>query len=739
VLLPADPADEATLTAVDNPAKPAVVLSASGSVRARLRIAYVLLPLSVVLWAIGVAQTDPTRLGPYGLPAVLPVMFYVGLALLVVSASVEIARARPSRIWMALHSVVLVVILYGTAPLVYREGRYAWLYKTIGVVQYVNSHGQLDSHIDIYQNWPGLFAFAAWFDKVAGVASPLVFAKWAQLVFELAALPLLYLAYKALAIPARQRWIALLLYSASNTIGQDYFSPQALGTVLSLGIIALALRWMYTGNASRLRGSAVPRTARAQPLALLARELSRLRRHVGLAEADSHGLARRRAVSSPPTAADGLAMGAEDSPAAEDAAEEVASAAGGLATVAEGSSAATDEASRSAEVLAAGEVSVAELSRRRRAPLYLVLVVVFCVLTFTHQLSPYLVVAQLGVLALAGLVRPRWLPLALMGITFAYLLPRLTFVNSHYGLLSSLGHLFSNIIPPALASKTPLPVSQELIERSAELLTVGMWLLALVGAWMRRNSRRTVLTLVILSYSPILVLAAVPYGNEGILRVFLFSLPWAAALAAAVLAPLPSIAARHSRRIASLLDRGSEHASSLQIGLRVAAALGVCLALFLPAFFGDDRSNIMTQSEVDTVANFLQTAAPGPVFLPIDNAPTSDTRYNLFPAAQIFGTVGLLDSDRVTPDVASILSRMADGYTHRRMPAYVLITPSMIAYNEAYPSTPSGSFTILRNSLARSPDWKLVLDWRGSSIYEMPRDAPNPGPGPSGIGGFGVP
>ena len=91
--------------------------------------------------------------------------------------------------------------------------------KTIGVVQYVNANGKLNPTIDIYQNWPGFFAFAAWFGKVAGVASPLAYARWAQLVFELAALPLLYLAYDALSLTARQRWLALLLYTGTNWIG----------------------------------------------------------------------------------------------------------------------------------------------------------------------------------------------------------------------------------------------------------------------------------------------------------------------------------------------------------------------------------------------------------------------------------------------------------------------------------------------------------------------------------------
>jgi hypothetical protein len=622
----------------------------AATTRVRLRPVWALLPVSIALWALGVSQTRAGHLGPYGLPAELPVVFYVGVALVVLSASIELARARLSRVWMAMHAVALVVILYGTAALVYPEGRYSWLYKTVGVVQYVNSHGRLDSHIDIYQNWPGFFALAAWFDKVAGVASPLAYAKWAQLFFELAALPLLYLAYKALALPPRQRWIAMLLYSAANPIGQDYFSPQALGTVLGLGVVAFALRWMYAGN----------RTAQS----------------------------------------DGLGP-----PGADSADEEPASA----------------------------------RAWHRLAPLIVVITGVFFVLTFSHELSPYLVAVQLAVLALAGLVRPRWLPFVLAAIAFGYLLPRLGYVNEHYGLLQSFGDFFRNLRPPALAAGGPLPASQELIERCAEALTLGMWALALVGAWLRRRSRRTVLTLLVLAYSPIVILAAVPYGNEGILRVYLFSLPWTAALAAAVLAPLPEIGRRHARRLVSAADERTARVGAVPIAARPAAALVVALALFFPAFFGDDTSNVMLPSEVAAVTAFLKTARPGPVFAAVDNSPLSDARYNLFPVAQIFGRVGVLGKPQVGKSVAAILARTAQRFTHNGTPAYVVITPSMIAYNLAYPATAQESFTVLRSSLDHSPDWKLILNWQGTIIYEMPPHAPNPGAGPIGVGGFGVP
>lgn len=604
--------------------------------RASVHVGDLLLPAAVALWAIGVRRTNATALGPYGLPTVLPIVFYAGLALLVVSAGTELARRRPSPWRMAMHAVALVVMLYATAPLVYSEGRYSWLYKTIGVVQYVNAHGQLNRYIDIYQNWPGFFALAAWFGKVAGISSPLAYAKWAQLVFELAALPLLYLIYEALSLTVRQRWLALLLYSASNWVGQDYFSPQALGTLLSLGIMAIALRWLYVGNSS--------------------------------------GNHRRGQES---VRVDSTARGGRTMPAL------------------------------------------------RTAAFCATLVLVYFVLTFTHELSPYILAVQLGALGAVGLLRPRWLGIALAAIAVGYLLPRFTYVNHTYGLMNSFGNFFGNVTPPKFPEA--VAASEKLVGRCGEVLSVGLWGLAMVGAWLRRRSGRPVLALVLLMFSPLVLLAAEAYGQEGILRVYLFSLPWTAALAASALVSKPQ----------------GNHRAEPAVGIaavRASVALGLVLTLFFPVFFGSDRFEVMPKPEVAAVTSFLQNARSGPVFCADTNAPLSDTaRYNLFPPKAIFGVYGIMGEAPVRADIASVIAANAQSYTNGSKPAYVMVTSSMIAYNQAYGVTASSSFPILLNSLAHSHAWKLIVNRAGTVIYELPPPPLHPYTGPWKPPELGVP
>jgi hypothetical protein len=605
------------------------------------RLSDLLLPVSVGLWGLGVARTDASALGPYGLPAVLPVIFYVALAVLVVSAGYELSRAELSGWRLAMHAVALVVMLYGTAPLIYPAGRYSWLYKTIGVVQYINAHGQLNSQIDIYQNWPGFFAFTAWFDKIAGVASPLAYAKWSQLVVELAALPLLYLVFGALFLPVRQRWAAMLLYSAGNWVAQDYFSPQALGTLLSLGIVAIILRWLHSGNSSgnRRRDPPTPES-QADP---------------------------EPGSQAPPRAGNPAVYGAA-------------------------------------------------------------VLLIFFVLTFTHELSPYLLTVQVAALAVFRLVRPRWFPIALGAIAVGYLIPRYGFVSSHYGLLKSIGTFFSNAAPPSFHGGQ-VPLSQRLIQYSADLLSVGIWSLALAGAWLRRRSRRTVLTLLALTFSPFWVLGIEAYGQEGLLRVYLFSLPWAAALGAAVLVPFPALGeqakARHSgTNEAAIALRGRSGRGALRAPL----ALGIVVALFLLAFFGDDGFNVMPPGEVAAVTSFLDVAPAGPIYSPIIDAPLADTwRYNRFPLTPIFGQFSLLGKKHATSSIANVIAAAARLRTRGHSPAYIVITPNMLAYSEAYGVVPASSFAVLLAALARSRSWKLILRQSDTLIYELPPLASTPG------------
>jgi hypothetical protein len=161
---------------------------------------------------------------------------------------------------------------------------------------------------------------------------------------------------------------------------------------------------------------------------------------------------------------------------------------------------------------------------------------------------------------------------------------------------------------------------------------------------------------------------------------------------------------------------------------------------FFPAFFGDDNYNVMSQAEVTTVTSFFNRAHPGPVFLANGNSPISDTfNYNLFPLATIFDSPGIAATTRASPHIANIIAVDAVAYTGGSEPSYVVITPSMIAYNKANQSILPGNFVVLLDSLARSNEWRLAASRSGTFIYELP---PNPADGKFRVAGaagnFGI-
>jgi hypothetical protein len=583
----------------------------------------VTLPASLFLWAVGVSEVNIAKLDTYGLPAILPLVFYAGVLLLIVSAGLELSRSQLSDFKLGLHAVVLAVMLYGTAPLVYKEGRYSWLYKTVGVIQYVGSQGKLNRSIDVYQSWPGFFALAAWFDKVAGVDTPLDYAKWAQLVFELAAIPLLYSIYRSIELPVWHRWLAIMLYLGANWIGQDYLSPQGISTVLSLGIMAIVSRWLFS--------IAPQRSSRYE-------------------RSEEYG----RLPRAEPT------TGAQQNP--------------------------------------------------QIGPFVSAFLILFFVLTFTHELSPYIIVIQLVALSVFGLIRPRWVAAAAAIIALAYLLPNFSYVNSHFGVVGSIGHFISNIEPPSATASGKLPPSHDFISACSALLCIVIWLLALAGAWLRRKSRSIVLALLLLTFSTILVLALGGYGNEGILRIYLFSLPWAVALAACALASPRSTG-------------GAASSSAMRNGhsvLRAVPPLIIVAGLFFPAFFGDDLSNEMPADQVNAILAFQNGAQPGPILVPFANLPVSDTaKYNLFPIGAIFGQGGALGSNPVTSDTPTFLARTMEKYTDGQGPAYLIITPSMAAYDTANGGTKASNFGLLSATLEKSSYWTIIMDQDGITVYEL--------------------
>ena len=98
------------------------------------------------------------------------------------------------------------------------------------------ANGVFDPRIDVYFNWPGFFPGLATFIEATGLP-PLQVAAWAPVANV--ALWSLVAALRASPRDKDAIFIPLWLFLIGNWIDQDYLSPQALGFLLLLVILAL--------------------------------------------------------------------------------------------------------------------------------------------------------------------------------------------------------------------------------------------------------------------------------------------------------------------------------------------------------------------------------------------------------------------------------------------------------------------------------------------------------------------
>jgi hypothetical protein len=213
---------------------------------------------ALILWRLSLLHINVSNLGDYGLPPALPIAWYVALVLAIVGTVTAATMRRTSGLIMVASIVVVAIILYGTVPVLSAQPHYAWVYKHIGVVRYLEAHEKVNPSIDIYNRWPGFFALGAMFSTVGGSPNPETYASWAELFFLLLDVFLLMAAVKAITRDLRIAVGAALFFILANWVGQTYYSPQAFAFVLGLALITIMFRQLrvtgstYSGRLTRL-------------------------------------------------------------------------------------------------------------------------------------------------------------------------------------------------------------------------------------------------------------------------------------------------------------------------------------------------------------------------------------------------------------------------------------------------------------------------------------------------------
>ena len=348
-------------------------------------------------------------------------------------------------------------------------------------------------------------------------------------------------------------------------------------------------------------------------------------------------------------------------------------------------------------------------SRRRRAAYLLVLPIFFAV-ACTHQLTPFILIAALAMLAVAGKIRYRSMPLVMLGMTVAWILVATrTFLNQNLSwIVKSIGQPFGNATG-SLATVSQANPSEVLIGNVDRLMTAAVVVLAIVSLVRARKkgyfSQLQVPTILMLV--PVAALVATSYGDEIRLRVFLFALPFLSLFAAAALAPLDGL---HST--------GSATGRSHRFGWSALATLivfGVLLMGFAFPYYGKEQANYFSPQEVAVMEHLYATAPPGSLVIGANNnLPWSFTHYEAYQYVW-FGSGDRATTSAVLRSPVSWLTRSMVKYPH----AYLIFSKSQLAADDFYGMMPRGDLARIQSDVARSNSFRPVVENRDIAIYRL--------------------
>lgn len=206
-----------------------------GARRGRVAVG-ALLGTAGVLWVGCLPALANAGISEFGLLVSGSPLFVVAIVLVASAMAVALRRGLVGAALAATIGMVAVQRL--TPTLITEVPMYSWTYKHIGVVDYLQTHGELARGVGVYHDWPGVFAATAWFCDLTGL-SPIALAHWWT--------PLYHLIMVGLVIAVARAWgqsrltsvTAAFLVETLNWVAQDYFSPQATVMALGLGIFVV--------------------------------------------------------------------------------------------------------------------------------------------------------------------------------------------------------------------------------------------------------------------------------------------------------------------------------------------------------------------------------------------------------------------------------------------------------------------------------------------------------------------
>jgi hypothetical protein len=206
------------------------------------RVARMAMPVvGLVIGIMSLRGADASKIGPYGLVQALPMGYYAGLALTLLSFPFIWCARRPSRLEFPLAIIVQVVLLHGAPAIVETLPRFPSAWLLAGFTNFVSDQGRVLPLVDARFSWPSMFAGVAILGRAGGMASAVSLLKWWPVVLDVLCIPPLYLIAKKLLHDPKRALLAVWLFPLANWVGQDYFSPQAVAFLLYLVLLCVVI------------------------------------------------------------------------------------------------------------------------------------------------------------------------------------------------------------------------------------------------------------------------------------------------------------------------------------------------------------------------------------------------------------------------------------------------------------------------------------------------------------------
>jgi hypothetical protein len=350
----------------------------------------------------------------------------------------------------------------------------------------------------------------------------------------------------------------------------------------------------------------------------------------------------------------------------------------------------------------AGATTIAKPGQR--AALVLVCVVLIAAAVGSHQLTPWMILSSL--VALVGLRRctARGLPV----ITIALIVAWLTYLAAAYldgHLKPLLGQVLDleQAVTANVAGRLQGSAHHLLVVRLRLVMSALVWALAVVGVVRALRRGEASPSHAILAAAPAALAVLQPYGGEMLMRVYLFSLPFAACYAARALMPAPAWR-----------------------GWRASAVLAAASVLLITGFlftrYGNARTTLYTAAEVQTVDRLYAIAPHGSLLVAASpNVPWKQRHYADY-RYQLLSRQLQVRGSRPTPDrLAALVARyMRESGTGS---AYLVLTRSQQVYDAVLGPSKWGSTAELERAVEHSPLFSKVFDRGDGKIFVLRLDA----------------